>query len=145
MTAPTRAVAQGTFDLLHPGHIHYLEDAASYADELHVIVARGDNVTHKEPPILADQQRLDTVASLGVVDEAHLGHPEDIFVPIEELAPDVIVLGYDQHHDPEAIRETLVDRGIDCRIERASAREPTHDDELLSSGAIIERILDRRG
>jgi len=25
----TRAVAQGTFDLLHPGHVHYLEDAAT--------------------------------------------------------------------------------------------------------------------
>ena len=145
MTEPTRAVAQGTFDLLHPGHIHYLEDAASYADELHVIVARGNNVTHKAPPILADRQRLDTVAALDVVDKAHLGHPDDIFVPIENIAPEVIVLGYDQHHDADAIGETLADRGIDCRIERASRKAPSHDDELLSSGAIIERILDRRG
>jgi len=50
MSRPTRAVAQGTFDILHPGHVHYLEDAATYGDELHVIVARGENVTHKAPP-----------------------------------------------------------------------------------------------
>ena len=145
MTAPTRAVAQGTFDLLHPGHIHYLEEAATYADELHVIVARRANITHKEPPILSDRQRRETVEALAVVDEAHRGHPEDIFVPIERIEPDVIVLGHDQHHDADAIRETLADRGVDCRIERATAREPTHDDELLSSGAIIDRILERRG
>ncbi|ERH00338.1 MAG: cytidyltransferase-related domain protein [Halonotius sp. J07HN6] len=145
MSEPTRAVAQGTFDLLHPGHIHYLREAAEYADELHVIVARESNVTHKADPILSAEQRCDTVAALGVVDAVHLGDPEDIFVPIEQIAPDVIVLGYDQHHDADAIRGTLAERGLDCRVERASGREPAHDDELLSSGAIIDRILDRRG
>jgi Glycerol-3-phosphate cytidylyltransferase (EC 2.7.7.39) len=145
MTEPTRAVAQGTFDLLHPGHIHYLQEAATYAEELHVIVARRANVTHKQPPILSDRQRRETVGALAVVDAAHRGHPEDIFVPIEEIDPDVIVLGHDQHHDVDAISETLADRGIDCRVERAGTREPSHDEELLSSRAIIERIVERRG
>jgi len=107
MSRPTRAVAQGTFDILHPGHVHYLRDAASYGDELHVIVARGDNVTHKAPPILSDHQRVEMVRSLAVVDHARLGDPDDIFVPIEEIEPDVIVLGYDQHHDAEGIRAAL--------------------------------------
>ena len=145
MTEPTRAVAQGTFDLLHPGHIHYLQEAATYAEELHVIVARRANVTHKEPPILSGRQRQETVGALAVVDAAHRGHPEDIFVPIEEIDPDVIVLGHDQHHDADAISETLADRGIDCRVKRAGTREPSHDEELLSSRAIIERIVERRG
>ncbi|SMO40174.1 adenylyltransferase/cytidyltransferase family protein [Halorubrum cibi] len=141
----TRVVAQGTFDLLHPGHVHYLEDAATYGDELHAIVARGSNVTHKAKPILSDRQRRDMVAALAAVDEARLGHDEDIFVPIEAIDPDVIVLGYDQHHDEDAIAAALEDRGIDCRVERASGREPRHDDELLSTGDIIDRILERRG
>ncbi|WP_224332138.1 FAD synthase [Haloprofundus halobius] len=140
----TTVIAQGTFDLLHPGHIHYLTEAASMGDELHVIVARRDNVTHKEKPILSDRQRRDLVAALAVVDEAHLGHREDIFVPIEEIQPDLIVLGYDQHHDEAAIESALADRGIDCAVERASAREPQYPDELLSTGDIIERILERR-
>jgi len=144
MSRSTRAVAQGTFDILHPGHVHYLQDAASHADELHVIVARKDNVTHKAPPVLSDRQRVEMVGALGVVDHARLGDPDDIFVPIEEIEPDVIVLGYDQHHDAEGIRAALAERGIDCQVKRATPRED-HPDELLSTGRIVDRILDRRG
>ncbi|PHQ37711.1 FAD synthase [Halorubrum persicum] len=145
MVPMTRVVAQGTFDLLHPGHVHYLENAATYGDELHAIVARRPNVTHKPAPILCAEQRRDMVAALGAVDEAHLGHPEDVFVPIERLGPDVIVLGFDQHHDEGDIAEALAERGIDCRVERASARDPRYEDELLSSGDIVDRIVERRG
>jgi FAD synthetase len=139
-----RVIAQGTFDILHPGHVHYLTDAAAMGDELHVIIARSENVTHKAKPILDDRQRRDMVAALDVVDEAHLGHPDDIFVPIEEIDPSVIVLGYDQHHDEESIKAALADRGIDCEVARATPRESTYDDELLSTGRIIDRIVDRR-
>ena len=141
----TRVVAQGTFDILHPGHVHYLEDAASMGTELHVIVARSSNVTHKEQPVVPDRQRVEMVGALEPVTEAHLGHPEDIFVPIERIDPDVIVLGFDQHHDEDDIADALAGRGIDCRVERASAREPTFEGELLSSGDIVDRILARRG
>jgi len=141
----TRIVAQGTFDLLHPGHVHYLEDAATYGDELHVIVARRANVTHKPEPILCARQRRDMVAALDAVDGAHLGDPDDVFVPIERLDPDVIVLGFDQHHDEGGIAEALAARDIDCRVERASGREPRYEDELLSSGDIVDRVLRRRG
>ena len=138
-------IAQGTFDILHPGHVHYLEDAAAMGDELHVIIARRENVTHKPKPVLSDRQRRDMVAALAVVDEAHVGHPSDIFVPIEEIQPDVIVLGYDQHHDEDDLRDALAARGVDCAVERASAREPEYDGELLSGGDIVERILELRG
>lgn len=141
----TRVVAQGTFDLVHPGHVHYLEAAAGFGDELHVIVARRENVTHKEKPVLPDRQRRDVVAAFGVVDEAHLGHREDIFVPVEEIDPDVIVLGYDQHHDEASIEAALADRGIDCRVERAGPREKRYPEELLSTGDIVERVLAARG
>ena len=141
----TRVVAQGTFDILHPGHLHYLEDAAAMGQALHVIVARSENVTHKEPPVLPDRQRVEMVDALDPVDEARLGHSEDIFVPIEEIDPDVIVLGHDQHHDEEAIADALATRGIDCDVRRASAREAKYDGELLSTGRIIDRILQRRG
>ncbi|MFB6251104.1 MAG: adenylyltransferase/cytidyltransferase family protein [Halobellus sp.] len=139
-----RVVAQGTFDLIHPGHVHYLSEAAGMGDELHVIVARRENVTHKEPPVLPDRQRRDVVGALEVVTEAHLGHREDIFVPIERIGPDLIVLGHDQHHDADGIRDALASRGIDCEVERASAREPRYADELLSTGRIVDRILDAR-
>jgi FAD synthetase len=140
----THVIAQGTFDLLHPGHLHYLRDATAMGDRLTVILARRENVTHKEPPILPNRQRRDVVAALEIVDEARIGHPEDIFVPIEELDPDVIALGHDQHHDEAAIEDELARRGIDCEVRRASPRDPEYEGELLSTGRIIDRILDER-
>ena len=138
-------VAQGTFDLLHPGHVHYLRDARLMGDKLHAIVARQSNVTHKPDPVIPGPQRVEMVSALEPVDHARLGHPKDIFVPIEEINPDVIALGYDQHHDIDAIESQLADRGIDCDVRRASARERTSENELLSSGEIVEKILAERG
>ncbi|MFC6768752.1 FAD synthase [Natrinema soli] len=137
-------IAQGTFDILHPGHVHYLDAAAAMGDELYVIVARQTNVDHKEAPICPATQRRDVVGALEAVDEAILGHEEDIFVPIEEIDPDVIALGHDQHHDDEAIAAELERRGIDCSVRRASALEPDDDEQLLSTRLIIDRILERR-
>ena len=141
----TRVVAQGTFDLLHPGHVHYLRDAAEMGEELHVIIARTENVTHKPAPVIPDGQRREMVGALKPVDEAHLGHPEDIFVPIERIDPDVIALGYDQHHDEEQLRAALRERGLDCELRRASALDRDDADRLLSTGDIIDRILEERG
>jgi len=137
-------VAQGTFDILHPGHVHYLREAAAMGDRLHVIVARGANVTHKAPPVVPDGQRVEMVEALKPVDEARIGHPEDIFVPIEEIEPEIIALGYDQYHEVEGIEAALAERGIDCEVRRAGPRE-AREDELLSSGRIVGKILDERG
>jgi len=141
----TRVVAQGTFDILHPGHVHYLREARSMGDRLDVIVARSTNVTHKDPPVVPGPQRVAMVGALDPVDDARLGHPEDIFVPIEVLDPDVIVLGHDQHHDEGAIQSALDDRGIDCAVKRASERPAGFEGELLSTGSIIDRVLEERG
>ena len=144
MTDETTVVAQGTFDLLHPGHVHYLSDATTMGSELHVIVARRKNVTHKAQPVLSDRQRRDMVAALDVVDHARVGHPDDIFVPIHDIDPDIIALGHDQHHEEASIAAALDEQGIDCEVRRASPRESTHEDELLSTGRIIDRICERR-
>ena len=140
----TRVIAQGTFDIIHTGHVHYLREAAAMGDELHVIVSRRENVTHKDKPVLPDRQRRDLLAALAVVDHAVIGHPDDIFVPVEEIDPDIIVLGHDQHHDEAALADELARRGIDCEIRRASPLEPSYEGELLSTGQIIERICEQR-
>lgn len=140
----TRVIAQGTFEVLHPGHLHYLRQAAAMGDELHVIVARRENVTHKDPPVLPGRQRAEVVGALEMVENARLGHPEDIFVPVEEIDPDVIVLGHDQHHDAAAIAEALDERGIDCEVRRASGYEPKYEDELASTRDIVDALLRER-
>ena len=136
-----RVVAQGTFDILHPGHLHYLREAAELG-ELHVIIARRENVTHKPKPVVPDEQRRRMVAALDPVAEAHLGDREDIFVPIERIRPAVIVLGHDQHHDEDAVAGALDERGIDCEVQRASALEDGRS--LYSTGDIVDRICDER-
>lgn len=144
MTNETTVVAQGTFDILHPGHLHYLEEAAGMGDELIVIISRRPNVDHKDAPILVAEQRRAVVDALEVVDHAILGNQEDIFVPIEEIKPDVIAIGHDQHHEPEEIESALERRGLSCSVRRTSGREPALEGELLSTRQIIDRIVKRR-
>jgi FAD synthetase len=142
--APTRVVAQGTFDILHPGHVHYLQEAKALGDVLHVILARAENVTHKPKPVISGRQRVEMVEALAPVDHARLGDPDDIFVPIEDIDPDIIVLGHDQHHQVDKIREALTERGIDCEVTRASERTSEFESELPSTRLIVQRILEER-
>ena len=143
MTDPARVVATGTFDLLHPGHVHYLREAATMGEELHCIVAHGEGRTHKPEPVLPGEQRRSLVAALDPVDRAHLGHPTDPSVPIERIDPDVVVLGHDQHHDEQEVAAALAEWGFDCTVRRTSALEPTGD-EVLSSSGIVDCALDAR-
>lgn len=136
----TLVAATGTFDLLHPGHVLYLERSKAHGDELVVIVARDLNVRHKPKPIVPEYQRLQMVQALKVVDRAVLGEEQDIFRTIEMLQPDVITLGYDQHFDPVILEAELSRRNLYPRVVRIEANEPC---ELCSSRRIVTRILER--
>ena len=91
-----RVVATGTFDILHPGHLYYLEESKKLGEELFVIVARDANVKHKPHPIIPEDQRLAMVAALKPVDHAMLGDQTDMFVPIEKIRPDIITIGFNR-------------------------------------------------
>lgn len=133
-----RVVATGTFDIIHPGHIAFLEEAKKLGDELIVIVARENNVKHKPKPVIPEEQRRKVVEALKPVDRAILGDKDDIFKPIVELQPDIIVLGYDQHFDVSWLEEELKKRHLNCRVVRIRKRVEC---ELCSSAKIIDRIL----
>ena len=81
----TRVLATGTFDILHPGHLLYLEESRALGDELVVVVARDVNVKHKPKPIIPEEQRLIMVAALKIVDLAVLGHVTDFIIPESSL------------------------------------------------------------
>jgi FAD synthetase len=136
-----RVVATGTFDILHPGHIYYLEESRKLGDELHVIVARDANVRHKPPPVIPEEQRLRVVAALRIVDHARLGDPVDMFRPIEEIRPGVITLGFNQHFEEARLTSALRERGIQAGVVRIGEYQ---GDPLCSSRRIIDRILDLR-
>ncbi len=134
-----RVVATGTFDIIHPGHIRYLEEAKKLGDELIVIVAREKNVKHKPKPIIPDEQRVKVVSALKPVDKAILGDENDIFKPIMELKPDIIALGYDQHFDEKKLEDELRKRGLKTKVVRIKVKENC---EFCSSTKIIKRIVD---
>ncbi|KUG19132.1 fmn adenylyltransferase, type 3 archaeal [hydrocarbon metagenome] len=133
-------VATGTFDILHPGHLYYLEESRKLGDELYVIVARDANVRHKPKPIIPEGQRLAMVRALKPVDHAQLGDLHDMFRPIEEIRPDVITLGFNQHFDENKLQHSLRERGIWAEVVRISG----YRDTLASSTRIIEEILATR-
>jgi len=55
-----RVMATGVFDLLHPGHIHYLTEAKKLGDELVVVVARTSTAERfKHRPIVSEAQRVE--------------------------------------------------------------------------------------
>jgi FAD synthetase len=137
-----RVVATGTFDILHPGHIYYLEESRRLGDELHVIVARDANVRHKPKPVIGEAQRLKVIQALRVVDSARLGDPVDMFKPIGEIDPAVITLGFNQHFSEEQLREALKERGIGAGVVRIGEYS---GDSCASTRRIIDRILQTRG
>ena len=136
----TRVMATGTFDILHPGHLLYLEESRALGDELVVVVARDVNVKHKPKPIIPEVQRLMMVAALKIVDLAILGHETDFMIPVEQLKPDIITLGYDQHFNPEVLRAQLAGRELCPEIIRIEVHDPC---ALCKSNKIINEILER--
>ncbi len=137
----TRVVATGTFDILHPGHLYYLEESRRLGDELFVIVARDANVRHKPRPIIPEEQRRRMVEALKPVDHALLGDLHDMFLPIAEIKPDIITLGFNQHFDEGHLRQRLRERGLDADV----VRIPGYPGPLASSSTIVGHILTTRG
>jgi FAD synthetase len=136
-----RVVATGTFDILHPGHVYYLEQSRLLGDELHVIVARDRNVRHKPSPVLPEEQRLSMVSALKPVDFARLGHERDMLAPIVEIDPAVITLGFNQHFDEDRLRAMLRERGIAAEVIRIGAYTGAG---YCSSRRILQQILASR-
>lgn len=104
------AFANGCFDILHVGHVRYLESAAQEADVL--IVAINDDASVKAlkgegRPILAAEHRAELVAALRSVDYVVI-FPEPTVAPLlESLHPDVHCKGTDYTVDTVPERETV--------------------------------------
>lgn len=136
-----RIVATGTFDILHPGHLYYLEESKKLGDELFVIVARDTNVKHKPRPVIPEEHRLAMVAALRPVDHAILGDKTDMFRPIEEIQPEIITIGFNQLFNEQKLEDQLRARNIASRIVRIGKYA---DGDLCSSRLVVQRILEKR-
>jgi FAD synthetase len=137
-------LASGVFDLLHLGHVKFLEEAKKAGGEnskLVVIVARDSTVkdTKGRKPIMPENQRRALVESLRVVDAALLGIEDfDIGEVIKIVKPDVIALGYDQVDMEQRVREYVNRHGLNVNVVRVGKFE---NDDMNSSSKIREKIV----
>ena len=138
----TRVMAVGIFDLLHAGHLHYVEQAKSLGEELVVVIAHDETVRkQKHEPVTGQDLRRRMVEGLKPVDEAVIGNPPGvpIFEILGKINPDLIALGYDQKHSIDAIRKGLDKHGFeDVEVTRVEGLS----DDLDGTRKIIARILD---
>src|SRR3989344_5704942 len=91
----------GTFDHLHPGHRFILSEAEKRG-ALHVVIARDSNVQKMKGrlPQQNETERLSTLQKAYPNADVRLGDAEDFLVPVREVKPDLILLGYDQKLPP---------------------------------------------
>src|SRR5438552_10259364 len=141
LTAVLRADAKvivftnGVYDLLHPGHVRYLQAARSEGDALIVGVNSDRSVrANKAPgrPVNPELERAELVAALAAVDAAVIFDDDTPHTIISALQPDVLVKGADWPADQIVGRDVVESRG--GRVVRAAV-EPGY-----STTAILARV-----
>jgi D-beta-D-heptose 7-phosphate kinase/D-beta-D-heptose 1-phosphate adenosyltransferase len=101
-TGKVVVLTNGCFDLLHIGHVRYLQQARRRGDCLLVALNSDTSVQQikgKGRPFVAEQQRAEVVAALACVDWVTIFEEPDPLVLIRLLRPDVLVKGADWPRD----------------------------------------------
>lgn len=125
----------GVFDLLHPGHVRYLQQARALGDVLVVGVNSDESVRRNkgpERPITPEAERAEILSALGCVDVVVIFAEDTPGAIIEACHPDILVKGADWPADQIVGRDTVESRG--GRVVRVSV-EPGH-----STSAILAKI-----
>lgn len=139
-----RILIAGTFDILHPGHVFLISEAAKLGEVI-VVIARDENVlrTKGRPVIVPEDQRLFMIQALKGVSKAVLGNSGPDFVKIvEDLEPDILLLGPNQKISLEEIQKRLEQLGLKTKVKRL---EKFFDDyPLNSTSKIIEKASENQ-
>lgn len=102
----TVALANGVFDLLHVGHVRYLQGARALADRL-VVAVNSDASTRalkgEGRPVIPEGERAELLEALACTDAVVLFGETDVRAVLQALRPDVHVKGTD--YTPESIPE----------------------------------------
>ena len=109
--------ANGVFDLLHVGHVRYLQAARAEGDVL-VVGVNSDRSTRmlkgEGRPILTEQARAALVAALAAVDYVVLFDEPDVKPLLRALHPDVHAKGTD--YTPESVPERDLAASLGIRV-----------------------------
>lgn len=119
-------LAGGVFDIIHPGHIHTLNDAKKLGDLLVVVVATDKTAIKmkKREPLHSAKLRQELVSSLTMVDLCIIGDEVDIFRTVDLVKPQIIALGYDQIHQEKFITDGCKKINLDVTVARLESPRP---------------------
>ncbi|MEM2123015.1 MAG: adenylyltransferase/cytidyltransferase family protein [Candidatus Bathyarchaeia archaeon] len=138
-------LAAGVFDLLHYGHLRFLEEARKTGGKgakLIVVVARDKTVEERKgaKPVMPEEQRRILVEALKPVDEAVLGFEDfNIHEVLRIIKPDIVAVGYDQDDIYEEVKRFIVGEELGIRIVRIGR---FGDEKLGSSTSIKRRVIE---
>jgi rfaE bifunctional protein nucleotidyltransferase chain/domain len=110
----------GCFDLLHPGHVAYLEEARSLGDALLVAVNTDASVRRLGKgglrPLNPEADRARVLAALAAVDRVVFFGEDTPMELLTELQPDILVKGGDYQEHEVVGRDLILARGGQVRI-----------------------------
>ncbi len=131
-------LANGHFDLIHVGHVRYLEGAHAEGDFL-VVGVNGDSATRRLKgegrPILQAFERAELVAALEVVDLVVVFDEDNVATLLDRLRPEVHCIGTDYTQDSVPERDIMIGLGGETRIVGGPKDHSTRD--------LIDGILER--
>ncbi len=141
-------LASGVFDLLHLGHVKFLEEAKRAGgkdSKLIVVVARDSTVQRMKgvKPIISEENRRALVEALKVVDEAILGFEEmDMGKVLESVKPDVVAVGYDQDGIEAEVKRVIEERALPIEVVKIGK---FLNEDIDSSTNIKRKIVEKYG
>jgi FAD synthetase len=109
-----KVMVAGTFDIIHAGHIFLINEAAKLGD-VYVVVATDKNreLFSGKRPIIPQEHRLEIIQNLKNVKDARLGRNDnDTLKTVEEINPDIILLGPDQKYSIKILEKGLKEKGL---------------------------------
>ena len=122
----------GVFDLVHPGHVRYLEEARQLGDVLIVGINSDQSVRRnkgEERPIVPEGERAELLAALRCVDAVVVFDEQTPHAIISAIQPDVLVKGSDWGPDNIVGRDVVEARG--GRVVRVQLSEGLSTTELI--------------
>jgi len=133
----TVVFANGCFDMLHVGHVRYLEEAKAFGHIL-IVALNGDKsirmIKGEGRPILPENERAEILSSLTVVDYVVIFNEPDVGKLLLQLKPHIQVKGTD--YTEETIPERDVVLGYGGRVKIAG------DPKNHSTRDLIARIVE---
>jgi len=129
-------LANGCFDILHVGHLRYLEGARALGDVLVVAINSDKSVRLiKDPdrPIMVENERVALVSALRCVDHVVLFDEPDVSRVLDVLRPAIQAKGTDYTEETVPERDKVLGYGGAVRI--------TGDPKDHSTKDIIQRIV----